>query len=133
MLQLATDGQIPIGHTFRNSQKSLCVLLIKENSWFGFSGKHIWSSGCFRSFLSFALGTAGSKVLKPVPGRLHAFPLLKGRLYFFGCYTYHVFEFTWHKSTICFHAWILQFYPFTENIIRMNCKASLIVIIIIFL
>lgn len=30
------------------------------------------------SFLSFALVTAGSKVLKSFPGRLHAFPLQKG-------------------------------------------------------
>lgn len=110
MPQLATDDKVPIGHTFINSWKSLFVLLIKENSWFSFLGKHIWPSGRFRyTFLSFALVTEGSKIVsKLFLVRLENSPHAGGNVLFlkkkFLNYTHHMFEFSWHKSTFCFCA-----------------------------
>lgn len=125
MLQLATDDKVPIGHTFINSQKSLFVLLIKENSWLV-----SWES---TSGPRAALGTPfclSHQSLKVQRSCLscsqlgqRAFSIQKG-CPLGGCYTHHVFEFTWWKSIICFYAQILQFYPFFPQNIRMSWKAS---------
>lgn len=72
------------------------------------------------------------KVLKPVLGRLHAFPLTE-RLYFLVAIP-TTNEFTWHESTIfqfpCLD--FMWFYPFTENIIRWIGKHSLLLLLLLF-